>query len=789
MGVPVQRDVLREVAPGFAVRQALSNFLASRSNWPQLTRLVGERASLQDFVKAAMAVYIHGYIGVRTMPPTSKEASSEAAAEKELKDLLGEISELLKDDFQKEVQVLERKINVELAALKAKLSGREEEVEGFVLRQLAEVSAGFPRTHLIDFLGDLLGISYEFRSEFIKRTYGLKPLSIELEEEVRKPHEEECVEISTHLKVKEELKLELGEEGLNVKNLKQLSRKVTSQVLSRMPKDEGELKLYTEAYEVKLQLVKMLKEYTSKNSSLGEFFSNVLEKVITYLKSKSHESTLLRRGISSLIGYRAEEESDVRFEALRMALSEREAYRKVMSKIGELGIDKKDLGFLVERYRRLEKIREALSQKVIPRLRGRGYAIQSVNLEIFTLPPNRLSGLDEAIVREIKNYISPPPPDEFKLLLENEATLQRVMKAVGFSDINMLRAVVEAEAALEEVAKQVTSKILFDCMGHASRVVELYNRAKKDGERFKMLFKVISDEEDENIKCMKEELLVEVFLQRQREIHEVFTHLSAREICGFIWARQTNKPLRDALEEIEKAASPLFSGVVEAKLNLGAMPPVSYSSAYDLSQRYLEFNRMQVEAAQEAREREAEAKEIARREVYERIDPTGLLERKLTIALRAPSGIEKAELEWTENDSRKLEAMSKIFVRSEIGKTVCPFCARAIKGNSCPEHGYVEPVTEGPLEALAKFYFISLKIIKDLTEQKTKESGKELAFKDALRTVKSIFSELKVRGKLSPKSTEKNVIEGDMDRYLVPEVAKEIAEEYMKAIGQVRKLK
>ncbi|MBS7288898.1 MAG: hypothetical protein KIH01_09240, partial [Candidatus Freyarchaeota archaeon] len=145
--------------------------------------------------------------------------------------------------------------------------------------------------------------------------------------------------------------------------------------------------------------------------------------------------------------------------------------------------------------------------------------------------------------------------------------------------------------------------------------------------------------------------------------------------------------------------------------------------------------------------------------------------------------------EWTENDSRKLEAMSKIFVRSEVGKTVCPYCARAIKGNSCPEHGHVEPVTEGPLEALAKFYFISLKIIKDLTERKIKERGKEFAFKDALRTVKSIFSELKMRGKLSPKSTEKSVMEGDMDRYLVPAVAKEIAEEYMKAIGQVRKLK
>ncbi|MEM3466601.1 MAG: hypothetical protein QW566_09045 [Candidatus Jordarchaeales archaeon] len=133
--------------------------------------------------------------------------------------------------------------------------------------------------------------------------------------------------------------------------------------------------------------------------------------------------------------------------------------------------------------------------------------------------------------------------------------------------------------------------------------------------------------------------------------------------------------------------------------------------------------------------------------------------------------------------------MSKIFIGSEIGKTVCPYCARVVKGNSCPEHGYVEPITEGPLEALAKFYFLSLKIIEELTERKSRELGKKIEFRDALSVVRSIFSELRVRGKISPKSTEKNVMEGDMDRYLIPAVAKEIAEAYMKALGQIRKLK
>jgi len=783
--VTAQRDVLREIAPGFAIRQALSNFLASRSNWPQLTRIVGEQATLQEFVKAAMATYIYGYIGVRTIPPTSKEAASEGAAERELKDIFDEVSELLRDDFHTETRVLEKKVDVELSALKAKLSKKDEEIENVVTRHLAEIYA-FPRTHLIDFLGDLLGISYRFRSEFIKMTYGLKPLSLEVEEEVRKPHEEECVEISTYLKVKEELGLTENEE-LNIKNLKQFSKKVASRILSYVPKNEGDLKLYADAYEVKIQLVKMLIEYSSRKTSLSDFFNKVLERVLSYLKSRAHDDLLLNRALSSITGYRAGGEIEVNLEALKMTLLGGDTYSKIMVKLGELGIDKRDLTFLLERCRRLEKIREVLTREVIPRLRGRGYSIHGVNLEVFALPPDKLGGLEKAVIEEVKKHVSLPPPDEFKRLLENEETLQKIMEATGLFDVGMLKAAVEAEVALEEITKQIMSKLLFECMGHASRVVELYNRAKKDGERLKMLFKIINDEEDENVRCVKEELLIEVLLRRQREIHDVFTHLNAEKICGFIWARQTNRSLNEALEEIKSTPSPLFSGVAEAKLNFGALPPVSYSAAYDLSQRYLEFSRMHLEAVQEAKEREAEAKEIARKEIYERIDPTGLLERKLTIALRAPTGVGRTELEWSEKDTRKLEAMSKIFVGSEIGKTICPYCARVVKGNSCPEHGYVEPITEGPLEALAKFYFLSLKIIEELTERKSKELGKKVEFKDALRTVKSIFSELRVRGKLSPKTTERSVMEGDMDRYLIPAVAREIGEVYMKALRQIKK--
>ena len=75
MWTSTQRDILREVAPGFAVREFLSNFLASKSNWSRFEMLVGESAFLQDFVKAAMVSQIYSYIGIRTVSPMDAGAS------------------------------------------------------------------------------------------------------------------------------------------------------------------------------------------------------------------------------------------------------------------------------------------------------------------------------------------------------------------------------------------------------------------------------------------------------------------------------------------------------------------------------------------------------------------------------------------------------------------------------------------------------------------------------------------------------------------------------------------
>nr|HDO80954.1 hypothetical protein [Candidatus Bathyarchaeota archaeon] len=793
MWASTQRDILREVAPGFAVREFLSNFLASKSNWSRFEMLVGESAFLQDFVKAAMVSQIYSYIGIRTVSPMDAGASFKREDDttiKEKRDLFKEISIILNDNFQKDVLLLEKKTELELAMAKAKLDGKPS-VEDIPKRYIVEVSSKFPTTHLIDFLGDLLGISYNFRSEFLKKTYGLKPLSLELEEEVKNPHEEECVEISTFIKVKDRLRelAGLNESPLNVKQLSYLSKEISSRIFSRLPKDQAELRTYIEACGLKLLLIGLFKKYTREKTSLENLFNEALRTLTSSIKDKSKNVLVLRRILSFLAGEERIERLGIDLSMLQAALSGETSSKDVLSKFKELGISKSDLSFMLERYKRLERVRSVLTEKVIPRLRGQGYSVHTVNLEMFTVPPSKLSKLEELIINEVKKHISPPPPEEFRELLENEASMRKILDTLGTTDINMLKVAVEFEVTLDNLVRQVMQALFFECLAHASRVVELYNRLKKDSERFKIFFKVVIEEPDVNIRCVKEEMLVELIIRRQMEIREAFPDLDTLKICSFIWARQAMIPMEKSVRILEETPSPLFASTVSAPLNFKSLPPVSYATAYDLAQRYISIQLEQAKTVKEARARMLEEEEKAKRRVYERLEPTSLLERKIKIALKAPSGIEKAELEWTQKDTQKIEAISKLFIRQEVGSRICPYCARKLRDDVCPEHGYVTPIVEGPLEALAHFYFLSLKTIEEALPQNAKRLRKPSSFSDALKTVKSIFSELKIKGKLSPKSSMKHVMEGDVDRYLIPAVAKEIAQAYMRSVSELRKLR
>jgi len=146
-----------------------------------------------------------------------------------------------------------------------------------------------------------------------------------------------------------------------------------------------------------------------------------------------------------------------------------------------------------------------------------------------------------------------------------------------------------------------------------ARVVETYIRSKKDIQRAKTLLKSIYEDSEAQLQFLREEILIDLFSMRLHEMKVIHPELDATTVCSWFHARLTNKDLESAKNALEKSASPVFHGVKEVSLNLGALTFDNYSIAFDLMQRFLIQQRsardIRIEVAAETKEAEKKVKD------------------------------------------------------------------------------------------------------------------------------------------------------------------------------------
>ncbi|MEM3586743.1 MAG: hypothetical protein QXO71_05400, partial [Candidatus Jordarchaeaceae archaeon] len=254
----------------------------------------------------------------------------------------------------------------------------------------------------------------------------------------------------------------------------------------------------------------------------------------------------------------------------------------------------------------------------------------------------------------------------------------------------------------------------------------------------------------------------------------------------FIWARISGKSLKESIEELKNSPSPVFLDVASKPLKIEKISPINYAAAFDITQRYLAIQEDRRKRIGEAKEKEEKKKELARIERFEKVEPVGLIEKKVSVAMRAVSGVELPQLAWNEEDNRKTAAMILFYLRTETGKNVCPVCSKELSKAYCPSHGTVIPIKLGNLEALAKFYYLSINTIYTSFERQEVE---KITYDNALKAIKNLIAELQRDGKLSPKVKPNTLMEGDIERYLAPALAEQIGKEYNKVLSYSRKIK
>ncbi|MEM3561719.1 MAG: hypothetical protein QXR19_00620 [Candidatus Jordarchaeaceae archaeon] len=795
-----QRMVLREVAQEFIIRQALATRLKSEPEQKYLISIVGERAYFSDFVKAAVVSYIYHYRGVHTVDITSGEGTApeelRGLAKKQWDELYGEVNTLLSDSFQKERELLRKQIEIQLRAAEIRIKGESKsKLQKLIQDILVEVHTKYPKTHFIDFMGNINYFTPPIRVEKIKLAYGFKPKPIELEEDIKGPHEEECIEISTHKELRKKLEETIDFETLtrDVEVLEHASSIVTENMLRNIPQKELDLKAYIDACKLKLELLKILDDYDTKKTTLTDLYEICRKAITSQIINKAAEPIALESFLTYLLDETREEiEQRMKQQGFEdwysLCSSLTLPLDKLTKKLEEANISAEDFKYIIERITRLLRIRNTLVKNVIPRLKGQGYKVHEgkISLWTYTKPSAELSAIDDLVLRELKKYIMLPPPEELKELLEIEQKVNLILKDLKVGSIRELLAMSEIESFIRKINDDAYYKLISDSFTHLSRVVEIYERLKNDLERFGIIYKAYIDESEPSLRASKEELFFDLIMLRQQELKEIFPHLSSLQINGFIWARISSKSLDESIKELKGTPSPLFLRVVEKPLNIEKIEPVSYAAAFDITHRYFETQEEKRKRIDVAKEREEKKKELARIERFEKVEPIGIIEKKVNVAMRALSGVELAQLEWSEADNRRTAAMILFYLRTEVGKTVCPVCAKELGDAYCQEHGTVTPIKLENLEALAKFYYLSMNTIYSSFKR---EEVEQITYDNAIKFVKDLLADLQREGKLSPRITPSTLMEGDIERYIAPAMAQVIGKEYNKILSYSRKSK
>ncbi len=795
-----QRMVLREVAYEFIIRQALALRLKSEPEQKHLISIVGERANFSDFVKAAAVSYIYHYRGVHTIDIASgmvvAPEEQGAIAKKQWNELYNEVDALLADSFQKERELLRQQIEIQLEAAEMGLKDKsKDKTQKLVQDKLVKISTNYPRTHFIDFLGNINYFTPPIRVEKIKLAYGFKPKPLELEEDIKSPHEEECTEISTYKKLKENLVEMLDLESLttDVENLERISSIITENLLQNIPQKDLDLKAYIDVCKLKLQLLKLFDDYDTKKTTLSDLYEMGRKIITSEVIKKASEPILLESFLMYLldetredIEHRMKQQGFDDWYTLCSSLTL--PVDKLTQKLEEINIGVEDFKFAIERISRLLRIRNTLVKNVIPRLKGQGYKLQEgkISLWTYTKPYSELSAMDDIILRELKKYMMLPPPEELKEILEIEQRVNIILRDLKITSIRELMAMNQIEEFVRRINDDAYYKLISDSFTHLSRVVEIYDRLRKDIERFGVIYRIVVEEPETNLRASKEELFFDLIMLRQKELKEIFPHLTSSQINGFIWARTSSKSLEESIEELKSSSSPVFLGVVDKPLNIEKVPPESYATAFDITYRYNAIQEEKRKRIDVAKEKEEQKKELARMERFEKIEPIGLIEKKINVAMRAISGVELPQLEWNEVDNRRTASMILFYLRTETGKKGCPICSKEVDEPYCQTHGAITPITLGNLEALAKFYYLSINTIHSSFTRKEVE---KITYDEAVKVVKNLLEDLQREGKLSSKITPKTLMEGDVERYLAPAIAEAIGKIYNNVLGYSRRLK
>jgi hypothetical protein len=786
---------MSEAGKEILLREALANHMRSTRDRKMFSTILEEPRPLQEILSFFASYYLYNYSGIRllTLDETSGMSIEEKdeLTKKERHQLELEISDLLGSKFSEEL--IGSKLSSEFIIQFCEELGSGDPYDPSVLDRtkelirdyLSRIPNDFSGVVDIDFINSVTGWAKDSRMDLYNKASGLKETAMSLRDELLREHDFEVIEISI---LKQGLKNTFGLLHYSDSRLIKfnLSENIWNELATATARNllvkPDELPAIIRANRIKVRIFDSLQSEITKPTTI-EQFENKISQFITKeiaesLKESPDESYLVLCYLFDLDSH--ELKSNLSRNGIRSAEDlftgldslQRESKISTAKTSNEPKLSAAELDHVERSLKSIDKLEHTLEKPVKGMLKAKGLnpsELDKIDISILTKDSSSLLGIEVTVLKELKEKVRVPDPEEVKRLLEIREKMKRGeygdMKASSGVDMSLQR---QQAANIETLKFDFAWHFMISVFTNLTRVVEIYLRSKQDLLRIKALLKSIYEGTEPELQHLREEILIDVTSNRIYEMKCVFPELDAASICTWMHARLSSVNLDTARRDLESSSSPVFEGIADIPLKLDGLEFDNYAIAYDLMHRFLTQERKKLDTKAEIVSAARREEQAIISEKREQIDVISWIDTKAHTVFRAIGRVSSKGIEWSKNDDIKCSNLLSFYVKVNRGRQICNACGDAAQNGECPRHGRGNIINADDLTNLAIFLMKAITSIKVGLIGKTAEP---MSWDESRSIIQREMNALKRKGKITSKTNLKELLPGEINQIVGPAIA------------------
>lgn len=737
--------VTAESAKNFTTPDLLILKFRREKDFEKIHELVGNESDFLTYILAACAVHLYHHMDVKTLEMRDEGLLSYEAEEKfekqqkealleELKTIIGTniVQEL--ELFEKKCQLTEKLISSTLELRPVKDPLKRDEIEQQRTKALHQFMLSlirkYPDYFFFDVLGELFGISSETRIKMINRAAELRPTQMIIEDELMREYEEQFIELGTFKYMRQfftekwELKGHIRQLESHGVVFRRIQMELMKKMLDSLPFGENGLIASMDAIKLKLLIINEFKTHLSEPRKFAD-----LQEMISILVLDEISRQALK-GPQQFLDF-CSKLLDLSFDDLmeffrKVRITNIPAFCQTLvvpaplikQKLNQLNIHDLELsrlsdrGSLSQARQKFEESKSYYSSELV-----------SMNFEDFLTFSKRSTNL-EKFAEQIQRHAKVSLPELRDLLEKEKKIKQEILEPYQISNIENISMVISSLPILQDLEKEIFYHMLKSILIHVSRLIEQYEKLRKDKQTFLLALKKIPElDESENwIQVKLEDLIIKKIMARQNEFQDLFRFNDAHLINGFLWARLSNTSFKNASDILTQTPSPIYYGLKNIALEYTNIPPVSFASAYDLAMRLRDSL-----IKKEAKAVEKEVPKVKPSiEVVEDVETFSWIEKRIKTALMSVKKTSPTDLYWTDDDSKRFGKNLLIHVQVKGSRPICPKCG-SMEMNHCSKHPDVSLISPDNVQLMTTFYNFAREKITSTTFEEDQQTVKQFA--------------------------------------------------------------